>query len=376
MKKYFIILAVAALAASAACTKVEVIDNTPGQKISFAVANYVPQTRANVSLIGETTSFSSKAFLHAVGVDGVQNFFGENGETITANNAPNPSEWLPSHDYYWPKSKDSYINFVSWYDNGAADAAKAVVTETSITWTNRTIGTADNIMWADEAWHFNANVEKNAEGDNGYWFNSVTEGVPTLFHHALAKLCVKAKAVKVQGGTNAANLTTWDVTLESINITNTYNAGTLALSNTEPSGTTPATQSYTGAAWTPTGTASGISMGNSQTLTTELVDVLEEQSVLPQTLGENAKLSFTLHIITKYNGTKYSEEKIPVEVALNTLKGTADDAAAITEWAMNTKYTYNIIVDPETSIVKFDPAVVDWVVVEYAPTYTVPSGQI
>ena len=43
---------------------------------------------------------------------------------------------------------------------------------------------------------------------------------------------------------------------------------------------------------------------------------------------------------------------------------------------MNTKYTYNIIVDPETTVVKFDPAVVEWVIESNEPTYTVPAGQI
>jgi hypothetical protein len=111
-------------------------------------------------------------------------------------------------------------------------------------------------------------------------------------------------------------------------------------------------------------------MDNTSVLTKDLVDVLAEQSVLPQTL-ENAKLEFTLHIVTKYNGTKYSEEKIAQSVALKTL-GTTN----ITEWAMNTKYTYNIIINPETNIVKFYPAVIPWVVDANAPTYTVPAGQI
>ena len=358
MKKYFVVLAVAALAASAACTKVETI--TPDQKISFNVANYAAQTKANVSILSETTTFKSKAYLHAVGVTTTQNFFGANGETITYNGT---DAWLPSHDYYWPKSKQSYINFVSWYGGTPA------VEETSIVW-DETIATDSNIMWADEAWHYNQNAET-------YKFDNVKEGVPTLFHHALAKLAIKAKAEKVQGGTAEENKTTWDITLEDIKITNTFNAGKLTLNNTEPSGTTAATQAYTTTGWDTTGkTAAEISMANTSVLTTELVNVLAEQSVLPQTLTNDAKLSFTLHIITKYNGTQYSEEKIPVEVALNTLKGAAEGATAITAWEMNTKYTYNIIVDPETTVVKFDPAVVEWVIESNEPTYTVPAGQI
>ena len=91
MKKYFII-AVAALVASAACTKVETFDNTPGKKISFQVGNYAAQTKASVSFKDESESFKTRAFLHAEGVDlnadysvngtSYQEFFGASGETI------------------------------------------------------------------------------------------------------------------------------------------------------------------------------------------------------------------------------------------------------------------------------------------------------
>ena len=364
MKKFFIAIAALALVASAACTKTNP-EETKSEKISFTVANYTPATKANVSLVGETTTFKSKAFLHAVGMGTtVQDFFGAAGETITANDATNPSEWLPSHDYYWPKSSESYINFVSWYDKNSGPTTS---TETKLEWAGRTIATDDNIMWADEAWRFNKN---NNPGT--YKMDAVTEGVPTLFHHALAKVSIKAKAEKVQGGTHDTNKTTWDVTLEDIKVTNTFNTGTLTLNNADPStASTPVAYTGTGTdnaiAWTTSGTASDIEMDDTSVLTTDLAVVLAEQSVLPQSLA-NAELTFDLHIITKYNGTKYSEEKIPVTVALNTLGTTP-----ITAWEMNTKYTYNIIVNPETTVVKFDPAVVDWVVDTNAPTYTVPA---
>ncbi len=368
MKKFFIAIAALALVASAACTKVNP-EEKKSEKISFQVANYTPATKANVSLIGETNNFKSKAFLHAVGVETVQPFFGAAGETITANATTNPSEWLPSHDYFWPKSKDSYINFVSWYDkNGAPTTSE----ETKLEWAGRTIATDDNIMWADEAWRFNKNQTKENDFAKGYWKDQVSEGVPTLFHHALAKVSIKAKAEKVQGGTHESNKTSWDVTLEDIKVTNTFKTGTLTLNNADPStASTPVAYTGTGTgnaiAWTTSGTASDITMANTSVLTTDLAVVLAEQSVLPQSLA-NAKLTFNLHIITKYNGTKYSEEKIPVTVALNTL-GTNP----ITAWEMNTKYTYNIIVNPETTVVKFDPAVIDWVEDTNAPTYTVPT---
>ena len=53
-------------------------------------------------------------------------------------------------------------------------------------------------------------------------------------------------------------------------------------------------------------------------------------------------------------------------MVLNTLGSTP-----ITEWKMNTKYTYIITVDPETTVVKFDPAVVDWVEDTNAPAFAI-----
>ena len=78
MKKYFII-AVAAIAAMAACSKVETADNTPGRKIAFEVANYASQTKAAEdagSVLAETDNFSSKAWLHANGAATGADFFG------------------------------------------------------------------------------------------------------------------------------------------------------------------------------------------------------------------------------------------------------------------------------------------------------------
>lgn len=389
MKKYFVFLGIAALTL-AACTKTE-IDETaiPDQKIEFNVASYVPQTRADnyVSLVKETTTFSTMAYLHAEGVTTVQDYFGATGETITADNATNPSAWLPSHDYYWPKSKKSYINFVSWYDNGGKPTIDK--TAKTMTWSERTIATTDNIMFADVAWHYNTNTtstENNTmfgapEGTKVFGQNQVKAGVPTLFHHALSKLNIKAQCNPVEkaDSRDATKKTTWDVTLENIKITNTYNAGTLALTVTEP---TPLpdpivgkTSPWTGS-WAPSGTASGITMANTSTLNTELVDVLAEQSVLPQTLGDEAYLEFDLHIITKFNGAQYSEEKPHVKVALKTLVGTAAGSTPITEWKMNYKYIYKIIINPETTTVKFDPAVVEWVTYTPDSEYNVPAGQI
>ncbi len=355
-----VFLGIAFLAAVSACSKVEpFIPDTP---ISFTVASYTPQTRAGESLFLTESGgqFYSKAFLHANGVTETQNFFG-NYETISYNGTND--EWAPSHEYYWPKHADSYVNFVSWFDKAAnAATIAATVTETTIKWENRTIATDDNIMFADAAWRYNKNpksTENNTTPGPAGTFgqDGVTEGVPTLFHHALAKLCFKAAAARVQGDTD--NKTTWDVTLSDIKLAGVYNTGSLVLTTTDPnSTTTSAWKTGTGdPAWTVSGTAADIAMtAPSGALTTTAQDILAEQSVLPQAVTDDMVLSFNYQVITKYNGTQYSKEIIPVSVKLNAFTG------AISSWPMNTKITYTITIDPKTTVVKFDPAVEAWAV--------------
>ena len=350
MKKIFLLAAVA-LVAFTACTKIEDTDATPARKITFQAASYLQQTKAEVSIMSEFTSFKCKAFLHAAGyTDETQNMFTAEGETISAYTSGNAvtttssevSYWAPSHDYYWPKDPTSYINFVGWYDKkGTAPTSSS---ETLLKWENYSVLTTANLLFADEAWHYKANPTTGYHLDG-----SVSEGVPMLFHHALAQLCIQAKVTKASEGN-----TSWDVTLEDISLAGVFNQGTLTLSNTEPSGTTPATQPWTGS-WVPSGTAGSVSMSDVTTpLTTTAVDVLTMQNVLPQTVTNNVVLNFKYNISYKYNGSEYAHEKITASVQLNSITD------AITSWDMNKKITYTITINPETTIIRIDPAMVDW----------------
>ena len=338
MKKYIII--VAAAIAAMACSKVENID-TPAKKITFEAASYVPQTKANVSVISEFTSFKCKAFLHAAGYTSeTQTIFGD-AETITPDNTTNPSVWSPSHDYYWPKDPTSYINFIAWHD--AKGTAPTTATETSLSWSNYEVLADDNLLYADEAWRYKSN-----DNDPDYHMDSVTEGVPMLFHHALAQLCIKANVTKASEGN-----TSWDVTLEDISLAGVYNHGTLTLTNSDPSANQ--TKAWTGS-WATSGQTTAIAMDDVDTpLTTSLIEVLSMQKVLPQAVTSNVVLNFKYNISYKYSGTEYAHEKITAAVNLNSITG------AIANWEMNKKITYNITINPETTVIKIDPAMEDWV---------------
>ena len=353
MKKYLIIAAVA-LVASVACNKVQ--DEAPARKITFEPASYVPQTRAHSLFSESISSFNCKAFMKGEGVEGLQNFFGD-GETITprktdgtaATAEANVAYWAPAHDYYWPKSANSYVNFFSWYDTGAGPTS---VSNGAMAWTNRTIDTGDNIMYADPAWHFQQNTTNNSQYDN----DAVTSGVPTVFHHALAQVNFKAYATK----TSVANLCTWTITLKNVAITNVYNQGTLNLTSTEPTASTlNSVGTWTSPAWTTTGTAASLTPADlTATATTSngAQTLLANQSVLPQSLA-NIRLTFDLDITTTYTAGQSNQEIIPIEIPLGTSAG-----FNVAAWELNHKYTFIVKIEPSENKVYFDPAIVDeWV---------------
>lgn len=378
MQKYFIIVAVTMLSL-VSCTKME--DMAPPRPITFNTAIYKPQTKAGeVSIMNEFTNFSCKAFLHAAGYESTtQAFFGD-GETIYAydgnnskvtnsENSMDVAYWAPSHDYYWPKAASSYINFVAWYDKHGA--TPSTVDETHLVWSNYQVShTDDNLLFADEAWRYNGNpssiYHKENEGQS-------YKAVPMLFHHALAKICFKVVAEKTSQANVTGNYqnsnpgtTTWDVTLSNISLSGVYNTGTLTLTNADPANADPdasaTTRAWTGG-WEPSGDASPITMEYNNSLTTTAVDILEMRPVLPQSVTSAKKLSFDYNIDTYYQpqggqSVRYSREKVHAEIDLSTILGAS---GAITSWDMNKKITYTININPETTLVRIDPAMVDWV---------------
>ena len=391
MKKYFII-AVAAIAAMAACSKVDVVD-TPAQKVTFQAVPYTAQTKA-VSVLNDFESFKCKAYLHAEGIDlnadgtvktttTYQKFFGENGETISPDNTTDPTVWAPSHTYYWPKGTQSFVNFAGWYgttDGSSADSdptityaydADASAYKATLSWdfTNATVGDAGaNLLYADMAWRFKSNNNPAT-----YGMDSVTEGVPMLFHPALAQINIKAYASKaaatpanpdlVAGSGKVSDTNAeWVITLENVTITPVYTTGNLSLTNTDP-GTAATRQAWTGTGWTGTNPKGNLQRTSNFTLekvTKETAtDVVAATCVIPQDLyvadALDVKLTFDMRIVTTYKTAPANPntELIHKEISLHAM-GT--DA-----WAQNTKYTYYLNIIPSQNKVLFDPALeLDW----------------
>lgn len=332
MKKYILIILVT-LAALAGCAKTE--PAVPyGKAVSFQVGQYSQGTKAAVSLDSENiTSFRSKGFLHGVGVDAVQDFFGTAGETISYDSTV--PEWAPaSHPYYWPKSSESYVDFVSWYDKNGEPDNVAGISETAISWTidgsSRSLAADDNIMIADEAWRY------------------VSDEVPTLFHHLLAQIrfVAKPKTLSKDG-------TTWTITVRNFRLSNIYTTGSISLSNADPlSG--PSTVAWTGD-WVTSGTTTTLAGSTLDTvLAADGSDLLAWHSVIPQNVG-SAYISFDYTIRTVYDAQNYIEET----ASTGNLR-ISNFGAAASVWEKNKKLTYTITIDPEYAQILIDPVSEDW----------------
>ena len=352
-KKYMkklIVIAILALGALSACTKVEMIDR-PARKISFEAGSYAIQTKAN-SALSTSLVFNSRAFLHANGVAGVQPVFGTGaGEQVHYVSGSNT--WEPGattgNEYFWPLSPSSYINFVCWYDkNGTPDTG--ALSETSLTWDGRTVASDDEIMFADAAWHYNSNTSNGEQ----YAGDAITSGVPVIFHHALSQVCFKAK---IKDGCVSDGNTTWRVTISNFAISNVYKSGTLALTNAEPAGTAPATRPWTGS-WavdTEGDTESFPDKVSSLTLTSATAtDLLPMRTVLPQNVTTDMIMSFDWKISTYENGVLFSEEYLQYTGMLRLL------APEIETWSMGTQITYTLVIDPSANYILISPVVSDW----------------
>lgn len=341
MIKWSDIAVLAVLVSLAGCTRMEIA--IPEREVTFSVGSQTPATKAVA--VTEFDHFSSKGYLHAEGVNTVQDFFGTSGETISYNSTT--TEWQPSHPYYWPKSENSYVNFISWYDeNGAPDT----VTEDTIEWTNRTITADDNILIANKAWYQKSNVQ-----------NYFTPGVPTLFKHLLAQVAVQAKAT-IETETVGNVTTTWSVNVSDVNIHDVLTTGSISLTNTTAPDAEQALKitEWSGS-WETDSTTGSISGSASSTPinTSSYTVVLPLHAVLPQSVADiymslKYEVTTTSENTTTHHTHTFTETVNVPELALSSFSG------YVGNWDPNKRITYSLNINPKTNIISVTPTVVSW----------------
>jgi len=345
MKKHLII-GLAALAAITACTK-QVPDGSR-QEIAFRVANFI--TKANVAFTGE--DFGTYSWHHAQ--DGTVTPQMENEQVGRKG-----SEWKTlNNTYYWPKSGS--LDFIS-YAPYMADRSKVTVTERSLSFEAYSVDT-DDLMYADKAVNQTENITPGT-----YYEVSGANGVPTLFHHALARLSFQVQASFLDRTADDNSKTSWEVTLSEATLSGILNTGTLNL-----------TLASDGTRWETAGwsadmskTADDIALvtGDPMVLTTAAQPLFGGNSffVLPQDLMNGQQtITFSFVIVTHLpNGNVLTE----------TFEQTLDlaDLSSIGSWEMNKNIVYTIQIrptksinpeehpnDPDDAIITFDPASADW----------------
>lgn len=355
MKK-FIIITSAALAALSACSKVENVVESQ-REISFQVANYLNTRAAGVKY--ENGNFGTYSWHNATDPFMTNEEVGEvGGQWKTVN-----------HTFYWPKTGS--IDFISYSPFAGTNAVAGTVptvtkngSSYSISYSGYEVG-QDDIMYADLA-TCNSNVNEVTDNVNG-GTDSGYEGVPTLFHHALAKVNFNIRANFTEYGSDD-DKTTWEIKVISAKIDSIYTTGSCSLSWNASAGewTRP-----TGDVWTPTAaiTSSDIDLGEGMTLTTTAQPLTDLGFVLPQAL-EDQYLELTVAIKTTLsNGNVLNETWNSGHLPLAKLVTDLDS------WKMNHIINYTINIkptatsetnpnpdNPEDVTILFDPAVADWVV--------------
>lgn len=344
MKKFLFIAAMASVAL-VSCVKNEVIPvNEEGQEITFMTA---PVTKALVDpqkAFTTTNVFWSWAFLSEETYPGdasTQLYIGTSesqGALISYKN----NVWKEQEKFhYWPKDNDSRLTFYSYSINDA-NGKTFNAAPTSLTCTY-----ADGIQMTGYDIEANKNIDfmvaevmadqkANNDGDE-----ILTKGVKTLFHHELSNVNFTIK-------TNAAYA----------NRTFTLNSITLNdIVKTADFSQNPSTSDPLAGTWTAK-TTDDISVGTAVTFTNSEVALGDPQYLFVPQVFTNANTVTVVYTIT--STAPASTETVTVEKKLSEIFGS---------WEHGKKYTCNITVSLDEIL--WDPAVVDWTVVEPAATWDI-----
>lgn len=345
MKKFFLLAAMVGVALTG-CMKNEVYVPKCDAPISFEVANYEAQTRANGAFAYD--AFGVNAWSHDA-TTGTETLMMDDEDVSLIG-----GKWTTTTPYYWPIN--GTVDFIAYYPTSVEpEIGYDYDGNDTYTYTNYTVKTvADGVdlMYADKAIRFNAN---KAAADNGTDFGISPygfDGVPTLFHHALAKINFVVKNYQPTHGH-----TSYEIVVDEIKL-NTYNKGEVTLTN---DGTTTdasrGTWSVTGNVWTPDTTGGPVELKweDATNLTTDAEHAYapRTQYVLPQTLTDNVTLSVKYTVTQKSDGDFVSVRTYtPDPIKVNTM--------GLTKWEMNKNITYTITISVANNQILFAPAVAEW----------------
>jgi hypothetical protein len=142
------------------------------------------------------------------------------------------------------------------------------------------------------------------------------------------------------------------VTVNELSLTNVANKGTFSLTNSDPGENK--TKEWTVTEWTSLGGAVEVkpTIASPLTLGTTAKDIFGWQSVIPQNTAA-VKMTVKFTVATEYP-SKTVEEVVTKTVNLS------DFTVQISAWERNKRYTYTLIIEPDTGIIRIIPVEDDW----------------
>lgn len=370
MKKTLLVAALVGVAFTSCVKNEESVSIEKQQQVTFEPAAYKAGSRAEVAFpttekFGAFAYLSSSTYDHTLFMDNEQvgYFEGINGAS---------SYWATTETtYYWPESVGSHLDFICYFPYNA-DKTHAAVPQILDSDGQQTMSyngfvvDAENpvdLMYADKAM-----TQTHNTGN----YNNFT-GVPTLFHHALAKLNFKVKTSKLQ---SIDGQTKWSTVVKSIKLDGIRTTGSVTLKTVNDH------SKMTLVAWTNTNitterpydvwtTVNTVTTSKTwtfdQTLTVTAEDYQDkvnnikatEYYVMPQAFIDGAQTLTIVYEVTTttpggHTGTKEHTTTIDFYDFTNDVKA----------WEMGKNITYTLQVDPEGNVIQFAPAVVDWVSID------------
>lgn len=377
MKKS-ILLAAAAIATLAGCSKVEVksVDEAPA-RISWNAVVGKPSTKAPVegTTFSQNHSFKTFAFYNTNGTawpTGASLYI-DNQEVSYYADAVAPfvaNSWHTGTVNYWPKQGSltffSYsfankpVSFAGTLTCTAADGLKLTGYDV-----NATENSNSDFMVADIQEGQVQNTTNTAGAE---------KGVPTIFRHALTQIVGFNVVTKEDYKGTALAAGSKVIEIISIKIVNADSKGDYTMTNDAVT----RTESWVNQSESKTYEYSPVA-GKSEALNTTAAELVNDQKIfLPQDFAESgytytgaSNLEKSLerqtaayqnavkavgHIELKYtiktytDATNYSEEEVTELIALQ----------EIGNWGINKKITYKITIDLSSNIIYWDPSVVAW----------------
>lgn len=356
MKKIFIIAA-AALATLASCTKVE--NEMPQKEISFEAINYKnnKETKAAINSAAYPTDLPFGVFAYYLQTgtwetNGTTSSPFMNGVECTYTRTYATQNYAPEQKYYWPlEGSLSFIAYSPFADVTASYDQSTKTLKISDFSLSTTIADQKDLMYSRAS-------DASNKSDNEIEYNNGTEkGVKIQFRHALSQLRFSAKA-----SSNVDAATTY-FKINNITIKNAENKGTLniiddAISGNNGEGWTMTTNNKTNFV------ALNVDKADAVKLTNEYVEKGDNVLVIPQTLADDFVVSVNY---TMYNAANVDLGSKTVDVKLNQTNG-------ISAIAPNKIYNIQLIIDAD--VIRFSPEIVNWDTEVVSKEYDVPANTV